>query len=201
MAGTDRRQQIIKAAAQLAVEGGIDSVSVRAVAARAGIGASTLRHYFPTQAALYDAVLEPALDLLVSDKRIGDRRVRPQRRLTECLMQFLPGGQEGHLAGMSNEQALDQWFGLYVTALGPQRTEGGRAALTWLSTRLSGSVRGWLTTLDEEGVLAVPVEDALRLLLAVVDGICLQVMTPDGPLRVDSVEPTLSLAVERVIVG
>ena len=52
-----RREEIVLAAADLAAERGLSAVTVRAVAARAGIGASTLRHYFPTQSELYHAMV------------------------------------------------------------------------------------------------------------------------------------------------
>lgn len=148
------------------------ALSVRAVAARAGIGPSTLRHYFPSQQALYDAVLGQAFDALVEDLRIADTGVPPARRLTECLAQFLPA-DETHVP------ELEAWFGAYAAALGPARTEQGVRALHTLSAHARERVGRWLAALEDEGVLDLrDRERTTALLLAVLDGLCLQLLTP-----------------------
>ncbi|QTV79795.1 TetR/AcrR family transcriptional regulator [Microbacterium sp. NIBRBAC000506063] len=86
----DRRKQILAAARELAATGGLAAVSVRSVATRAGIGASTLRHYFPTQQELHDAVLGATFDANLRDLRIAETAVSAEDRLVECLWQFLP---------------------------------------------------------------------------------------------------------------
>lgn len=71
-------------------KGGFTAASVRAVAARAGIGASTMRYWFPSQEALSTAIAQSALTLELRDERITDQPLPPAERLAEFLMQFLP---------------------------------------------------------------------------------------------------------------
>ena len=53
----DRRGQIVDAAVAIARVEGLPGLSVRRVATAADVGASTLRHYFPTQRELHEAVI------------------------------------------------------------------------------------------------------------------------------------------------
>ena len=87
-----KRDEIIAAAIRLA-EGsqpGQANLSVRAVAKEAGVGASTLRHYFPTQADLHEAVALRSIDTVINDFSIADSSRAPADRLYECCAQFLP---------------------------------------------------------------------------------------------------------------
>lgn len=173
----DRRRQIVDAAHEVARTEGVGALSVRGVAERAGIGASTLRHYFPTQRTLYDAVMGELFDSQVEELRIADPRVDPYVRLTECVAQFLPATQDRVKA------PLQAWLSIYSAALGPEGTEAQRMMVSALEASAYRRVEGWLAVLDREGALREG--DRARqviTLLALVDGLCLALLVPDGPV-------------------
>lgn len=187
----DRRQQVVDAASRIAAERGFGALSVRAVAARAGIGASTLRHYYPTQRDLYDAVVRASLDAQLTDGRVADRSVPPGDRLVECLAQLLPRdeGGRGDLRG---------WLALHTAAVGPGRSEEGARLLAALTRHGRERVDGWLAVLGDEGALRpVPREQLAVALLAVVDGLCLA-LVGGGALTVADAHRVLADAVERL---
>lgn len=192
---TDRREQILEAARELLSKNGVQGVSVRAVAARAGIGASTLRHYFPTQDALFEATLQTALagqlDDVVSDRRISDRRVRPADRLFECVEQFLPNPGDA--------ATLDQWFGMVSTAVGPHRTDLGVKRYVVLTDRTRQRVLQWMATLHDEGVLTAGVGEATDVVLSMIDGVCLQVLYPGDGLGVERARTATRLVVDSLV--
>ena len=179
MAGSNRREQIVEAAGEVLAARGIGGLSVRAVAAQAGVGASTLRHYFPTQQDLHDAVLGQALDAQLTDRRIHDATVPSDERLAECLLQFLPDSdaQIPHLHG---------WFGMYAAALAPGHTETGVSVLHALTAGGRRRVEQWVRDSVEGTSTSIPdpAGTALRLLI-LVDGISLQLLTPGTPLTLD----------------
>jgi AcrR family transcriptional regulator len=170
----DRRGEIVAAARRLLAEQGPHALSVRHVAAAAGIGASTLRHYFPTQAALRGAVAEELLRAQVADLRIGDSSVPAVDRLSECLDQFLPPDDERvpELAG---------WLSAYAAAAGPDPAPESQRVLGMIVREGRARVDSWLTVLDAEGSLRgdLDLDQARRLLLATLDGVCLGLLAPE----------------------
>lgn len=190
----DRRQQILKAASTIVAERGIGALSVRNVAAAAGLGASTLRHYFSSQKALYDAFLGDAFHSQLSDLRIEDSRVEPAERLTECIVQFLP------LDDMRKAE-LEGWFFLYYSGIGPERTEQGARLLATLIRHARDRVERWLISLQSEGALQDDsVSDHATLLLSLVDGLSLQIVTPDSGITIPVARHILGIAVARAVV-
>ncbi|SFA92093.1 transcriptional regulator, TetR family [Amycolatopsis marina] len=190
----DRRQQILDAATRIVAEGGMSALSVRAVAAAAGIGASTLRYYFPSQRELYDEVVGRSFDDQLSNLRIHDRAIPPAERLLECLLQFLPPSEDQVLH-------LERWLAFYTSAVGPDRTEQGAALLASFAHRARRRVDAWLAVLQQE--------DALRhgdrarhgtLLLALIDGLCLELLTPQSPATLESARTALADAIGNTVV-
>jgi len=182
---TDRRRQIVDAAVELVAEKGVEALSVRGVAVRAGIGASTLRHYFPTQRDLYDEVVGATVDLQLDDLRIHDSTVPAATRLTECLGQFLPKNED-------QRPQLEGWFGFYISAVGPTRTEQGARLLATFSQRARQRIEGWLSVLAHEK--ALPRAEIPRLAttaLALIDGLCLELLTPQTALTVSDAHNVL----------
>src|SRR5699024_12826505 len=102
-----KREDIIAAAIRLAEESqpGEANLSVRAVAKEAGVGPSTLRHYFPTQADLHEAVALRSIDTVINDFSIADSSRAPADRLYDCCDQFLP--PHSHLS-----RQLETWISL-----------------------------------------------------------------------------------------
>jgi len=67
------RQRILIAAATMLGENPTARLSVRAVAARAGVSTGSLRHFFPTQRALIDTVVAGLYDLELPEDPMSDR--------------------------------------------------------------------------------------------------------------------------------
>jgi AcrR family transcriptional regulator len=61
-----RREAIMSAACELAVEGGMAAVQIVPVAERAGIAAGTVYRYFPTKTDLVDAMMR-----VLAEREIG----------------------------------------------------------------------------------------------------------------------------------
>lgn len=188
------REKIVDAATDIIRNGGTRP-SVRAVAARAGVGASTLRHYFPTQRALLDAALTALYTEAMPDARIRDTSVPARERLLECLWVLLePFGTE--------EQARATWRTVYETFIAPEVTDEARAGYLVLVMQAQRRVESWLAILESEGAL-VPGDSAARsrFLLAVIDGISLDRAMLPSPARVEFEASTLALAVNAVFLS
>lgn len=190
----DRRLQIVQAAQSVIAQEGLGALSVRTTAARAGIGASTLRHYFPTQQALFDAVVSDSFNAQLDDLRIADAQVPATDRLLECLAQFLPPS-DAEIAQLLN------WLTMYTAALGPDRTDQGARALSSLTNLGRQRVVAWLEVLGEQGSLRHPdVERHASLLLAHLDGLCLALLSPDaGPSVQQALEQLRDLISAMVV--
>lgn len=168
-----RRQSIVTAAREIAAEQGMATLSVRAVAARAGVGASTLRYYFPTQRDLYDVVTDAVFDARLGDLRIRDHHLPAAKRLTECLRQFVvPAG------------GLERWAATVAAVASPDPNPEHRRLWASAVRRAHERVREWLEILAPEGVLrdGDPGRHARQLLLGI-DGAALWLLTSDSADR------------------
>lgn len=189
----DRQAEILRAAREIAVAEGMGEISVRNVAARAGIGASTLRHYFPTQHQLLDAVTGDVFDAQLEDLRIHDSSIPPAIRLTECMQQFLP-------STAAEVPQLEGWLASY-TAMGRHSSGQDSAVLATLSRQGRGRVTQWLSILDSEGVLRLRgAAQAATILLAVVNGLALELLTPGTPESVDTVGQALTQVIHGTVI-
>lgn len=170
-----RRAAIVGAALEVVRERGMAAASVRAVAERAGLGASTMRYYFPSQAALNEAIAAELLGGGLSDLHMADGGLPPGERLLECLVQFLP--PEG--AGPHELRAvLQQWLTLQHAGLTGPDDALARATLASLTSESLRRVRGWLTSLASEGHLdGEVVEREAVALTSRVDGVCLALLS------------------------
>lgn len=162
----ETRDRIVAAATALCREDPASRPTVRAVAERAGVGASTLRYYFPTQRALFDSVLSSALELKYPDEQIHDSSIPAPERLRACVENLLTPLGEG-------EQAREFWMQLFAFA----STSPGRqvaSALTRLDQGTQRRVETWIEVLEEEGVV-VRGHRAQRaqFLLIVIDGLAI----------------------------
>lgn len=189
----DRRAQILSAAQQLLEQQGFASLSVRAVAQAAGVGASTLRHYFPSQEDLQEAVLTQSLLGGLQDCRIAERELPAVDRLSECLEQFLPPNEDSLflLEGLPAMYAL-----AYGTRHASQSARGVR-----LMTRVSRErIEGWLDILGAERPLRYPKHaQAAAVLQALVLGLCLELLGEQPGLQLSEARAALRDAVERLI--
>lgn len=190
-----RRTEILAVARDLAVQEGMAAVTVRAVSSRAGIGIGTLRHYFPTQRDLFDALVVNILDDEIDDSIVMDATRPASERLARGVLQFLP-------ADCADEHRLEAWFRLYVSSLGPTPTPLMRQLLEAAAARSHEHVRRWLTALADEGWLdAVTVENTANMLVALASGLCLETLTPGSPVTIDNARQILESAAQAVVRG
>lgn len=168
----------MRAALGLAAAEGLGSLSVRRVAAAAGIPATTLRHRFPAQADLRSAVAAELARCPLDDLSIADERREPSERLYECLAQLLP----------RDAAAVEGWFELCRMS----NSDTGGAQRSG-----AGSVRRWLTILAGHGHLRPHEVDAqVSAAFAVVNGLYLRAaIRPD----LDAARATLRWFAERVV--
>jgi len=185
------RDRIIAAATEMMQEGA-PRLSVRAVAARAGVGASTLRHHFPTQRDLINSALTATYDAAMPDERIRDTSIPPRDRLRECLRRLLDPFN-------TPADAREVWTGLlgmFAEAEGDPNTRAGYDVIIAQAER---RVRAWLAILEEEGVLT-PGDDARRadFLLTFIDGLSIARALPASDQRLEEETKTLAFAVDAV---
>ncbi|WP_293851742.1 TetR/AcrR family transcriptional regulator [uncultured Brevibacterium sp.] len=165
----DRREEIIQAAIELAQKEGPKAATVRAVAQHAGIGAGTLRYYFPTQSDLGRAVAERLISSATPDLNIRDSSRPPHERLAECMIQFLPPTDE------SVEAMVSAWVAQMARLYDPQSGEGSAQMMTRLYEVGLGRITGWLQALAQEGHIdEADIPRAASVLSASCDGLMFQ---------------------------
>ncbi|MCA1217824.1 TetR/AcrR family transcriptional regulator [Streptomyces sp. 8L] len=188
-----RRDEIIEAALGLAKAEGIGALSVRAVASAAGIGPTTLRHHFPSQADLHQTVAVELVSGSLDDLAIADDTREPVQRLYDCLLQFLPPPDQ-------REAALGAWFELYRLALGPEPRTAVRELLESGRQSSARVLRRWLGTLAGQGHVAPEeVEGHAVRALVLIDGLHLNLLIGPAPFDLDAARDSLRWFAERVI--
>ncbi|WP_069169219.1 TetR/AcrR family transcriptional regulator [Streptomyces griseus] len=187
------RERILQAAAEMIAEDVAANLSVRAVAARAGVSTGSLRFHFPTQRALQDSLLARIYEELLPGDPIRDRTLPPRERLLNCLRQVLaPLG--------TGEDARTAWGTTYRAFIEPEPTEPVRAAYLGHQREAERRVEHWLTVLAEEGVL--PPGDHtrnVRFLLTVLNGLSVERALPTSESVLSRETETLEAAVDHVL--
>jgi AcrR family transcriptional regulator len=190
-----RREQILDVAAQLFSCSGPEALSVRRVAEAAEVGMGTLRHYFPKQNDLLNAVILKLVDDQIEDFEIYDAEQTAAVRLEKCVRQFVPDNIE-------SMPLLAIWFGMYRMGLEPNGSLFAREFLSVSSARARQRIRSWLTVLAEEGAIAaLKVDYHTVRLLVLVNGICLELMTPGTELELDTAHQLISQQVRETFQG
>ncbi|MFF0308267.1 TetR/AcrR family transcriptional regulator [Streptosporangium sp. NPDC004379] len=189
----ETREKILRAAAEMIAEDVAAKLSVRAVAARAGVSTGSLRFHFPTQRALQDSLLARIYEDLLPDDPIRDRTLPPRERLLNCLRQVLaPLG--------TNEDARAAWGAMYRAFIEPTPTEPVRAAYLGHERAAERRVEHWLQVLAEEG--ALPPGDHtrnVRFLLTVLNGLSVERALPTRESVLIAETETLNAAVDHVL--
>lgn len=189
----ERRQEILDAAVELAREKGVGAVSVRSVAAAAGIGATTLRYYFPSQRELINTVLDRIFDENIAELRIADAAIPAAERLTECLVQFF--GPSEH-----TQQAAKAWFDITVALIGQGSTEGSRQGMMVAHRVSIGRTERWLRALAAEGAIdEADIEVSAAVLLALIEGLMLHLLADPERVNRQVVEEAIGATVERLL--
>ena len=169
------------------------NLSVRAVAARAGVSTGSLRFHFPTQRALQDEVLTRIYQHFMPDDPIRDRSLPARDRLVNCLRQMLAPAGVGDDARKA--------FGLaYEAFIAPAPSEQVRTAYLSYERASTGRVTYWLSVLDDES--ATPREDRardVRFLITLLNGLSLERALPSGDSVLQSETDTLYTAVDAIL--
>lgn len=187
------RDRILIAAAEMVGEDPTARLSVRAVAARAGVSVGSLRHFFPDQRALLDEVLERMFRLVMPDGDIDDASLPAQERLMAGLRQILDRAGVG-------QSARELWrttLRTYVEEAPPASTVESYLALESAARR---RIEGWLAALAEEGALVDGDREAqARFLSSVVNGLSVERALPMDAAAAAAEAITLRLAVSAVV--
>ncbi|MFI6090721.1 TetR/AcrR family transcriptional regulator [Streptomyces sp. NPDC051218] len=189
----ETREKILRAAAEMIAEDMAAKLSVRAVAARAGVSTGSLRFHFPTQRALQDSLLSRIYEYVLPGDPIRDRELPPRERLLNCLRQVLaPLGV--------NEDARAAWGNMYRTFIEPEPTEQLRSTYLGHEWQAERRIEHWLTVLAEEG--ALPPGDHtrnVRFLLTVLNGLSVERALPARESVLVAETETLNAAVDHVL--
>ncbi len=148
------RDRLLRAAAELLDAAPGQSVSTRAICARAGVGAPTLYHHFGSKQGLLDAVVEYGLSQYALDGANGDP------------LASLRAGWDNHVRyGLDNPA-------FYVLLYG--RIAPGRPCKV---TGVAGArLRVLVQRLHEDGLLLAPVDEVVEQIVAANVGITLQLI-------------------------
>ncbi|WP_461002702.1 TetR/AcrR family transcriptional regulator [Streptomonospora sediminis] len=194
-ANPSSRDRILAAAMTMVSEDPTARLSVRAVAAKAGVSTGSLRHHFPTQRALQDAVLAGIYELAFPGDPIHDTATPARERLVDCLRQILAPTGPG-------TQAKEVWGRIYEELIAPEPTEESRAAYLAMERQMQHRVEYWLSVLAEEG--ALPGGDnaqRARFLLTVINGLSVERALPGAEPLLTTETATLFTAVDGLLGG
>jgi AcrR family transcriptional regulator len=180
-------------ATRLASTDGLRGLSVRSVAAAAGVGATTLRTYFPSQALLYRAVAERLVSHALSNDWIQDAALAPADRLHASLRQFLPNPA-------NRQYALTMWFELMTLAVGPDANAEVLGLVHSGNDESIAIVTRWFTRLAADGcVLRETPEVLADRFGTIVNGLQLGLLLDKDEAALDRAEETLRWFVKQAL--
>ena len=190
---TGSREKIIQAALAMFAENPGSKLSVRAVAARAGVSTGSLRYHFPTQRVLQETILTGIYEAITPGDLIHDRSVPAAERLLGCLRQVLAAAGVG-------AQARAGWSEIFKTYIEPEPTEDNRAAYFAIDQAGHRRVEYWLTVLSDEGALAAG-DNArqARYLVTVLNGLSIARALPSDESILTTETEILQDAVDHVL--
>lgn len=160
----ERRRQIAEAACRVIQRDGIDRVTVRTVAAEAGVSRGVMTHYFADVDQLYLYTLDVISD--VGLDQLSSHSPRNLKQLIDALAETLPSEPD-------TASASAVWVSLWGRTIGqPDFATAMRAR--WNDWRRAVSTL--LTTAEAQGVLpkGAVTEDAVDDIVVTIDGINFQ---------------------------
>jgi len=190
---SDSREKVLAAAAAMMAEDPAARLSVRAVAARAGVSTGSLRFHFPTQQELQDTLLARIFDYLTPDDPIHDSTLSAHDRLVACLRQVLAPAGVG-------DQARAAWGKAWKAFIEPEQTDDVRHAYVAIERESLRRIIYWLDVLRDEGALHHGDHAQLaRFLMTVLSGISIERALPAEGSKLHDETATLHTAVAAVL--
>lgn len=188
------RERILSAAAEVLGEEGMAArLSVRKVAALAGVSTGSLRHHFPTQRALRDELMGRIYDWMVPATRLRDTSLPARERLVDCLREVLGPANVG-------QQAREAMIAVTQAFIAVEQTGPVREAYLTMERDGQRRVEDWLRVIAEEGdVAADDIPRHARFLNTVLDGLALRRALPSEDTIAHAEAQTLYTAVDAVL--
>lgn len=175
--GSDTRERLISAAADLIAASPGEDFSLRAVCDAVGVKMPTLYHFFGSKQGLIDAVIVHGFDLYLGEKASMEHSGDP--------IQDIRAGWDAHVAfGLENP-------GFYTLMYGKVRPGYSPAA----QSRPSEILRALTAEAAEQGRLVVPSEQAAAHILAANVGVTLR------QIIVAEADPELSRAMREATIA
>ncbi|NWJ74319.1 helix-turn-helix transcriptional regulator [Pseudonocardia sp. ICBG1122] len=169
------------------------SLTVRAVAERAGVSTGSLRYHFPTQRELLDEVAARFYELTVPGENIQDRSIPARDRLVACLRGLIAQFGVGESARTNMCRVVSEF-------VAPEPSDALRASYLAIERETQRRVEHWLQVLVDQDALG-PGDNAARtrFLLTVINGLTLERALPRGgsPLQIEN--ETLYSAVDALL--
>ncbi|MDX2921689.1 MULTISPECIES: TetR/AcrR family transcriptional regulator [Streptomyces] len=191
--GLKSRDRILWAASTMLGEGAGAALSVRAVAERAGVSTGSLRHHFPTQGALMDAMLKVVFDLVLPEESFRDTSIPPRDRLLGCVQGLL-------VPQDSARGAREAWLTVHERYIASEPTQAMRSEYQAMQREVTRRVEECLNALVEEG--ALPAGDTTRrarFLLTLVNGVSIEQVLPSEDARIATELDMLRTGVDLVL--
>lgn len=197
------RSRILSAAAAMLADDPAATLSVRAVAQRAGVSTGSLRHFFPTQRDLIDAVVAAIAALQPTDE-LESALHDTARPAVDRLVDLLRGTLRDALADESARARLRS----ALTAPHPTLTDDQAAPTLALERLALRQIAGWVTTLHAEaadasatGALLIDADAGARFLGTVLTGLVTEQSLPGALSRAAFHDSTLRIAATAVLLS
>ncbi|TQL66384.1 TetR family transcriptional regulator [Nocardioides albertanoniae] len=183
MTGGRRGSHVLDAAIRLIAADGLAAVSIRAVAAEAGVSLAQVQYYFRSKEELITAALEQAEDEFLERVGVVLERPRSRHRLRAVIDLWLPLDE-------ARERRVKVWLAsVGAAAVRPTLAEQAR--------QTDEQLRDWFRTELAALGIADPEAGAAQL-LALVDGVALQCMALPGRSRPALVRRTIDAWLDRL---
>ncbi len=164
----ERRELLTDALMRLAAARGLEAVSLRHVAAEAGVSTGMVQHYFRTKDEMMTFALGMVMDRIRRRSEALTAPATPREIVRGLLLQVLPLDEPRRL-----ENHVMLAF-LAYSAVKPALATGLRQAVAEMRVFLAGQLRA-------AGVVGVDSERAAAGLLALADGLGLQLLSLQYP--------------------
>lgn len=177
----ERRAQLVESALELAEEGGVGAVTVRAVAERSGVSLGVVHYCFDSKEALVVAMAHAVIGGLADAMRSAydGASSDPDRSGTDCLREMLHGGLQVMWAAIGSTPGR-QTLTYEITTFSLRRRPTGAAASGDIAAqqyaRMDDEARLFLDTCADlcDVEWRDPVTSVARLSLALIDGVVLR---------------------------